>query len=216
MAMIKASKQKKIWAFPSFLTQFPLNIIFQWLSRTWKLFLSSGNEFFWISLEIHFSYALLENRDCGEGLRVGGRGWAWGLGESLRVETPDQRLLRHDCHSRSTRKISGSRLSNFEKLNSGFISFQSRKVWMQCRDKAEKIVLSYFAAHSPAQPLTATSALDLLLSQWKLLNLQFDAAEIFPTEFYLKPEPNRIETFRLERNFANLLKVTMDGSMVQF
>ena len=187
MAMIKASKQKKIWAFPSFLTQFPLNIIFQWLSRTWKLFLSSGNEFFWISLEIHFSYALLENRDCGEGLRVGGRGWAWGLGESLRVETPDQRLLRHDCHSRSTRKISGSRLSNFEKPNSGFISFQSRKVWMQCRDEAEKIVLSYFAAHSPAQPLTATSALDLLLSQWKLLNLQFDAAEIFPTEFYLKP-----------------------------
>ena len=84
---------------------------------------------------------------------------------------------------------------------------------MQCRDEAEKIVLSYFAAHSPAQPLTATSALDLLLSQWKLLNLQFDAAEIFPTEFYLKPEPNRIETFRLERN---LLKVTMDGSMVQF
>ena len=69
------------------------------------------------------------------GLKVGGRGgggfgWSPRAGESLRVETPDQRNQSHDCHSRSTPKISAY-FPNFK--FSSFISFQSRKVWMQRR-----------------------------------------------------------------------------------
>ena len=74
------------------------------------------------------------------GLKVGGRGgggfgWSPRAGESLRVETPDQRNQSHDCHSRSTPKISGY-FPNFGKLNFPALSvFKAEK--FECSDRRQ-------------------------------------------------------------------------------
>ena len=77
---------------------------------------------------------------------MGGCGMGWGGGpgelwESLRVETPDQRLLRHNCHSRS---------ENGKSVAAAIFKIQLYQFWKQRSLNAAsrqwgEIVFCYFA-----------------------------------------------------------------------
>ena len=74
----------------------------------------------------------------------GGFGWSPRAGESLRVETPDQRNQSHDCHSRSTPKISAY-FPNFWKLNFPALSvFKAEKFECSSDGHNGELHKSYF------------------------------------------------------------------------
>ena len=82
----------------------------------------------------------------------GGFGWSPRAGESLRVETPDQRNQSHDCHSRSTPKISAY-FPNFWKLNFPALSvFKAEKFECSSDGHNGELDKSYFAPPARAMP----------------------------------------------------------------